>query len=140
MYHFNHKMMGEYWSENDTQLKKIDWASDLEGLSNVCYNNAPIWFNRLITKFQHKTLYRTLKMTGGRSGKKLLEIGCGTGRWIKFMKVHGAAVTGIDLQENKNRSSINNAEFICGNYLTNGFTDGSYDAILSVTVLKASAV
>jgi SAM-dependent methyltransferase len=41
-----------------------------------------------------------LKRHGGASGKDILDIGCGTGKHLKFFKDDGFTVTGVDLSKN----------------------------------------
>jgi SAM-dependent methyltransferase len=64
-------------------------------LAAVCYPAAPRWFNRFYARFQHRAVTR---MLGSESfaGKRALDVGCGSGRWSRFLRDRGARVTGID--------------------------------------------
>ncbi|MBI5754204.1 class I SAM-dependent methyltransferase [Candidatus Peregrinibacteria bacterium] len=46
--------------------------------------------------FEHDVIF---KMLGNLKGKKVLDVGCGAGRMIKFLKNAGAAVTAVDISE-----------------------------------------
>ena len=42
-----------------------------------------------------------LSLLGNVKGKKILEIGCGTGYWLKILTEQGARCTGLDMSENQ---------------------------------------
>lgn len=46
--------------------------------------------------FEHDVIF---KMLGNVKVKKVLDVGCGAGRMIKFLKNAGAEVTGVDISE-----------------------------------------
>lgn len=136
---FDHNNMIEYWKFNDEYFNKIDIIKDPQGLSNVCYNNAPLWFNKMIAKFQARAFEFALKNVGEVSGKEVLEIGCGTGRWVRLLTNLGGKVTGIDIQKNvieRNRTLIKNAKFIYGDFLTCELPEERFEIIISITVLQ----
>jgi ubiquinone/menaquinone biosynthesis C-methylase UbiE len=64
-------------------------------LAAVCYPAAPRWFNRFYAYFQHRSVSRILAGEALR-GKRALDVGCGSGRWSRFLRDRGAEVTGID--------------------------------------------
>ena len=76
----------------------------------------------------------------GAKGKKLLEVGCGTGHWSQFFSGYGFEVTGVDVSERmidvaKNKN-ISNASFQVadGHFLP--FTDDSFDLTAAITTLE----
>jgi len=73
-------------------------------------------------------------------GKKLLEVGCGTGHWSRFFSEYGFEVIGVDvserminISENKN---IPNASFRIGDGHCLSFEDGIFDMTAAITTLE----
>jgi ubiquinone/menaquinone biosynthesis C-methylase UbiE len=73
-------------------------------------------------------------------GRKLLEVGCGTGHWSQFFSESGFEVTGIDISErmiNVARSkSIPNTSFQIANGHSLPFKDGVFDVTASIVTLE----
>jgi SAM-dependent methyltransferase len=89
---------------------------------------------------------RLMELVGVTSlkGKKVLEIGCGTGELSVFMALHGAKVSGIDLSEvgiakAKALAAINGVERQCDFSVQDAsqmtFADNSYDFVIYNAVL-----
>jgi ubiquinone/menaquinone biosynthesis C-methylase UbiE len=77
-------------------------------------------------------------------GKKVVELGCGTGEYVLWYATHGAAdATGVDLSEGslalaeeKRRSgSVSNARFVARDILKLDLPDNTFDYSYSVGVL-----
>lgn len=73
-----------------------------------------------------------------RVGDRVLDLGCGNGRFYKTFKKHGVNYTGLDnsktlikIAKNKNPS----AKFILGNGLNLPFQDSSFNKIYAIAVL-----
>ncbi len=67
-------------------------------LGAVCYPAAPRWFNRFYARFQLRAIERI--MSGVQlDGARCLDVGCGGGRWTRWMTARGADVVGIDPTE-----------------------------------------
>ena len=75
-------------------------------------------------------------------GRRVLEIGCGTGRHTQKMLALGAEVTGIDpssgmLDVARSKVTSKSLELIHGDFLTyHGFSPGAFDAIVTSLVLE----
>lgn len=67
-------------------------------LAAVCYPGAPVWLNRFFAGLQWKTVTRLLESRAGE-GVSALDIGCGFGRWTRWLAQHGAVATGVDPTE-----------------------------------------
>lgn len=78
-----------YWDEVSGRYAPAD------PLAAVCYPGAPPWFNRFIGRFQARAVERALADIPLR-GVRALDVGCGMGRWTRWLHARGAQVTGID--------------------------------------------
>ena len=73
-------------------------------------------------------------------GKKLLEVGCGTGHWSRFFSEYGFEVTGVDISRRMiniaKSKNISNASFHLadGHFLP--FKDGVFDVTAAITTLE----
>ncbi|MCD6406180.1 MAG: class I SAM-dependent methyltransferase [Planctomycetes bacterium] len=73
------------------------------------------------------------------AGRRLLEVGCGTGHWSEFFARRGFDVTGIDISPEMisvaDGKGISAARFYVSDAVALEFDDGSFDAAVAVTVL-----
>jgi SAM-dependent methyltransferase len=78
-----------YW-EDRARL----FAAEGDGLAAVCSYGMPEFYNKLIHFCQRLALEPWL---GAGPGTRVLDVGCGVGRWSRLLAARGAHVTGIDL-------------------------------------------
>lgn len=78
-----------YWEERARLF-----ASSGEGLGAVCSFGMPAFYNRFIDLAQRLALGPWLRP---RPGQRVLDVGCGVGRWSRLLARRGARVTGVDL-------------------------------------------
>ncbi len=97
-----------------------------------------------INKFLRKMLFERYELTfehcGDLTGKKVLDIGCGTGRFsIECAKRGAQRVVGIDFAPSmvafsqniaKETGVADKCEFICGDFLSHQF-QGSFDIVIA---------
>lgn len=73
-------------------------------------------------------------------GKRLLEVGCGTGHWSRFFSKYGFEVTGVDISERMikiaQNKSIPNTSFQVGDGHSLPFKDGLFDVTAAITTLE----
>jgi SAM-dependent methyltransferase len=81
-----------YWDRVATSYAATD------PLGAVCYPNAPAWFNRFYARFQLRAVERCLGDLP-LHGARCLDVGCGSGRWSRWLAARGAHVIGIDPTE-----------------------------------------
>jgi SAM-dependent methyltransferase len=77
-----------YWEERAQRFARGD------GLAAVCSYGMPRFYNRMIDLSQRLALARWLTV---REGMRVLDVGCGVGRWSCRLAARGAHVTGIDI-------------------------------------------
>ena len=78
-----------YWEERARRF-----AAEGEGLAAVCSYGMPEFYNKVIHLCQYLALQPWLDV---RPGTRVLDVGCGVGRWSRILARRGAQVTGIDL-------------------------------------------
>jgi ubiquinone/menaquinone biosynthesis C-methylase UbiE len=109
----------------DTKAGTYDkWYETAEGLM----------YDRLEKKAISKYLLRNVP------GRKLLEIGCGTGHWSRFFSNYGFEVTGVDTSERMikvaQNKDIPNASFQIADGHSLPFADNSFDVTAAITTLE----
>jgi 2-polyprenyl-3-methyl-5-hydroxy-6-metoxy-1,4-benzoquinol methylase len=126
----------DYWEQRARRF-----ATDGAGLAAVCSFGMPAFYNRTIDLCQRLALQRWLRV---RPGMRVLDVGCGVGRWSRLLAARGACVTGIDVSptmiaEARRRASARPLRGPC-RFLVQDLAaldvGDSYDLVLSVTVLQ----
>lgn len=102
--------------------------------------------NLFIIQDRERQILALLKQYGGRSleGQKILEVGCGTGYWLREFIKWGALpenVVGIDLLPDRiaaaRRTCPSEVTLHCGNAAALPFVDASFDLVLQSTVFSS---
>jgi SAM-dependent methyltransferase len=78
-----------YWEDRARRF-----AGERAGLAAVCAYGMPEFYNRAIDWEQRLALNPWLQV---ESGTRVLDVGCGIGRWSRFLAARGAVVFGVDL-------------------------------------------
>ena len=107
-------------------------------LAAVCYPAAPPWFNRFYAHFQLRAVARMLEPLPLRDARAL-DVGCGSGRWTRWLAEHGADPVGIDpttaMLETARRLSPG-LTFQRMSATTIDFADAAFDLVMAVTVIQ----
>ena len=77
-----------YWEERARRF-----GARGAGLAAVCSFGMPLFYNRAIDWCQRLALRRWLRVP---PGTRVLDVGCGVGRWSLRLAERGASVTGVD--------------------------------------------
>ena len=89
-------------------------------------------------RLEKKAVSRYLRHNA--QGRKLLDVGCGTGHWSQFFSDCGFAVTGVDVSERMIKiaqsKNIPNASFQIGDGHSLPFKDNSFDVTAAITTLE----
>jgi len=127
---------GLYWEERAQRF-----ASEGDGLAAVCAYGMPEFYNRAIHLEQRLALEPWLKVT---TGTRVLDVGCGVGRWSRLLAARGARVTGVDLsptmiEQAQCRAATEGVADRCRfevQDLSNLNVGERFDIVLGVTVLQ----
>lgn len=107
-------------------------------LASVCFPDKPLYFNLFFDRMQRYALNKYFREQRiNFYGKKVLDIGCGRGRWISFFeKKYGAMVTGIDSSGYAVLVCESKGLHSCQASITQmPFRDDCFDFVNSITVL-----
>lgn len=125
-----------YWEDRARRF-----AAEGSGLAAVCSYGMPEFYNRMIHWSQYLALRPWLDI---QPDTRVLDVGCGVGRWSTLLARRGAIVTGADLSptmiaEARRRAELQNVStrtrFIVQD-LACLDAGGTFDLILGVTVLQ----
>jgi magnesium-protoporphyrin O-methyltransferase len=78
-----------YWEDRARRF-----AAERDGLAAVCAYGMPQFYNRAIDWEQRRALGPWLEVG---EGTRVLDVGCGVGRWSRLLAARGACVVGVDL-------------------------------------------
>jgi SAM-dependent methyltransferase len=125
----------EYWSGLGDHFN----PADTSGFTPVLHPNAPIWFNRSIDTLQYRAFRRALAMAGVPSEAEVLDVGCGTGRWLRRYEELGYHATGIDSTASMLRVARQlktNAPLVLGEAYRLPFPNARFDLVSDITVVQ----
>jgi ubiquinone/menaquinone biosynthesis C-methylase UbiE len=125
-----------YWEDRARRF-----AAEGHGLAAVCSYGMPEFYNRAIHLEQRLALGPWLEVP---RGCRVLDVGCGVGRWSRLLAARGALVTGVDLsptmiEEAQRRAAEAGVAGRCTFHvqdLSDLDIQGQFDRVLAVTVLQ----
>lgn len=126
--------MKDFWNETAQKYsEKTDFRSVLVPSSKGLIN----WYIDYLQKSALLNILRRL------SGKAVLDVGCGVGRWSARLAENGSIVVGVDLSREMIKKAKSNiarkrlhADFVLASATQLPFVTRTFDSVLSVTVLQ----
>jgi SAM-dependent methyltransferase len=112
----------------------VEAGSDLQA---VCFPHKSRFFNVFFHRIQTAAVRRALdQLEIGGSDTRVLEVGCGRGRWLRFFAARGASATGVDLSPDAVARCVEQGlTAVRGSAERLPFPSESFDLVVSVTVL-----
>ena len=107
-------------------------------LGAVCFPGMPGWFNRFYARFQVRAVEATLAGVP-LGGRRCLDVGCGSGRWTRWLAAQSAEATGVDptaAMLERARAGAPGLDFREMSATHLDFADRSFDVVMSVTVIQ----
>lgn len=124
-----------YW----TSLADGCGSMDASGFAPILHPLAPPWFNRLIDDLQFRAFQRALTLAAATPGSSLLDVGCGTGRWLRRGGDLGFLTFGVDATIGMlhiARSKGTKAPLATGLAQNLPFADAVFDCLSDITVVQ----
>jgi SAM-dependent methyltransferase len=125
----------DYW----TNLAKSYGRVDAAAFAPILHPHAPEWFNHAIDNFQSRALRRALSIAEISPGSRILDVGCGTGRWVRRFGELGFSPIGVDATFDMlsiARSHRTTAPLIVGSASSLPFSDAAFDGVSDITVVQ----
>jgi SAM-dependent methyltransferase len=125
----------DYWGN----LAEKFASSDADALAPVLHPDSPSWFNHLIDDLQFRAVRRAVAVAAIPVGARILDVGCGTGRWVRRYQKLGFRAMGVDatlamLQVARAHGTA--AALVAGEAYRLPFPDSRFDAISDITVTQ----
>lgn len=121
----------EFWRDVGEEYASAD------PLGAVCWDGAPRWFNDFFARCQVRAVERAMRFAfpAGTAAGPALDIGCGTGRWTRWLDRWGVRATGLDLSPAMLAAADGSHGYALGDVTALPVADGACSLALSVTVL-----
>ena len=125
----------EYWANIADNFR----SADPSGIAPVLHPGAPAWFNQLIDRQQYHALRRALALARIPAAARSLDVGCGTGRWVRRYEQMGFRATGLDVTPGMLRTARQcgiTGLLVAGEAHRLPFSDGAFEFVSDVTVVQ----
>jgi SAM-dependent methyltransferase len=125
----------KYWDGIATSYGR----SDAQGLAAVLHPDAPAWFNILIDRLQESAWLEGLQSAGLQDHSQVLDVGCGTGRWLRRYLQRNIVPVGLDATQRMLQHATANGvecQLVVGCAQSLPFGDEVFDLVSSVTVIQ----
>ena len=127
------------WKDYWANLARSYGSVDDQGFAPVLHPDAPSWFNCTVDRLQEKSWRRGLKRCQLKGDSLVLDVGCGTGRWLRRYLQQRLRPIGVDATQNMLRRAIAGG-LICPVVAAQAqrlpFLEKSFELVSAVTVVQ----
>lgn len=105
----------------------------------MLHPDAPFWFNATIDRLQERAWRKGLQLCQIKDDALVLDVGCGTGRWLRRYSERGLRPTGVDATEGmvqRAEASGLKCPLVVGLAQNLPFDDAAFDLVSAVTVIQ----
>src|SRR5271169_987204 len=123
------------WKEHWARLAASYGWTDAEGFSAVLHPDTPVWFNAMIDRLQQRAWRKGLQLCQIKDDAQVLDVGCGTGRWLRRYSERGLRPVGVDATEGmlqRAAASGLKCPLVVGLAQSLPFADGAFDLVSAV--------
>lgn len=127
------------WKEYWDNVASSYGGADARGLAPVLHPGAPEWFNSTIDRLQERSWRRGLRRCGIAAGARVLDVGCGTGRWLRRYRQMQIRALGLDATQDMLRRAVAvglDSPVVAARAQKLPFRDGAFDLVSDVTVVQ----
>jgi SAM-dependent methyltransferase len=113
-------------------------GADEQGFAPVLHPDAPAWYNQTIDRLQERSWRSGLRRCGLSSGALVLDVGCGTGRWLRRYQGMQVRAVGLDATQDMLRRALaggSGLAVVAARAQRLPFPDGAFDLVSDVTVV-----
>jgi SAM-dependent methyltransferase len=125
----------KYWAN----LADNYGRSDQMGFSPVLHPHAPAWFNRCVDSLQKRAWLRAIALCKQPKSASVLDVGCGTGRWVRRYSELGYSAVGSDgsFAMLRRASELRTVTPLAVGHLQSlPFRDEVFDCVSAITVIQ----
>jgi len=125
----------DYWSDLAEGFESMDRS----GFAPILHPEAPPWFNQVIDNLQFRALRRALAIAAISPGARFLDVGCGTGRWVRRYTELGFSPVGVDATFGMLRIACSHQTSVpltVGLAQSLPFSDSVFDCLSDITVVQ----
>jgi SAM-dependent methyltransferase len=125
----------DYWASLAEGFDRVDAF----GFAPILHPQAPSWFNQAIDDLQFRALRRALVIAEISPGARFLDVGCGTGRWVRRYEELGFSPVGVDATFGMlriARAHHTTTPLATGLAYNLPFSDAAFDCLSDITVVQ----
>ena len=127
------------WKEYWDNVASAYAGADEQGFAPVLHPDAPAWYNQAIDRLQEQSWRRGLQRCGLSEGAQVLDIGCGTGRWLRRYRQLNFCAVGLDATQDMLRRALaggSSLAIVAARAQRLPFPDAEFDLVSDVTVVQ----